>query len=121
MKHELSQSFYFEAAHTLQREVDAAPSRRVHGHTYIAEITLRGEPDPATGMVTDLGLLRRAIEAVRLDLDHHFLNDVADLGPATLENLCSFLWKRFATQFPTLAQVTVRRDQSGDRCTLRAS
>jgi 6-pyruvoyltetrahydropterin/6-carboxytetrahydropterin synthase len=120
MKHELSQTFYFESAHTLQRQVDATPSRRVHGHTYIAEVTLRGEADPATGMVMDLGLLRRAIETVRLDLDHHFLNDVEALGPATLENLCSYLWKRFSPQFGSLWQVSVRRDQSGDRCTLRA-
>jgi len=120
MKHELSQSFYFESAHTLNRTVDAAPSRRVHGHTYVAEITLRGEPDPATGMVTDLGILRRAIEAVRADLDHHLLNEVPGLGPATLENLCSYLWRRFAPQFDTLARVSVRREQSGDRCTLGA-
>jgi len=120
MRHELSQSFYFEAAHTLQREVGAAPSRRVHGHTYIVEITLRGQADPASGMLVDLGLLRRAIETVRLDLDHHFLNDVEGLGAPTLENLCSYLWKRFAPQFASLARVTVRRDQSGDRCTLSA-
>ena len=118
MKHELSQSFYFESAHTLQRQVDAVPSRRVHGHTYIAEVTLRGEPDPGNGMLIDLGLLRRAIEAVREDLDHHLLNDVEGLGPPTLENLCSYLWKRFAPQFASLARVTVRRDASGDRCTL---
>jgi 6-pyruvoyltetrahydropterin/6-carboxytetrahydropterin synthase len=92
----------------------------VHGHTYIAEVTLRGEPDPVTGMVTDLGVLRRAIESVRGDLDHHFLNDVEGLGPATLENLCSYLWKRFCGQCPGLWQVSVRRDQSGDRCVLRA-
>ena len=120
MSHELSQTFYFEAAHTLQREVDATPSRRVHGHTYIAQITLRGHPDAASGMLVDLALLRRAIEAVRLDLDHHFLNDVDGLGAATLENLCSYLWKRFAVQFSSLARVSVRRDQSGDRCTLSA-
>ena len=120
MTHELSQSFYFEAAHTLQREVAAQSSRRVHGHTYIAEITLRGQPDAASGMLVDLGMLRRAIETIRLDLDHHFLNDVEGLGAPTLENLCSYLWKRFAPQFASLARVTVRRDQSGDRCTMSA-
>lgn len=118
MTHELSQTFYFESAHTLQRKVDAEPSRRVHGHTYIAEITLRGEPDPVTGMLTDLGLVRRAIETVREDLDHHLLNEVEGLGAPTLENLCSYLWKRFEPLFPSLARVSVRRDASGDRCTL---
>ena len=39
---ELSQSFYFEAAHTLRRDLEtaaeAAGSRRIHGHTYQAEV-----------------------------------------------------------------------------------
>ena len=39
MKYELSQRFYFEAAHTLRRQIEAEGSRRIHGHTYIAEIT----------------------------------------------------------------------------------
>ena len=45
MQYELSQTFYFEAAHTLRRTVDVEPSLRIHGHTYIAEITLAGAPD----------------------------------------------------------------------------
>ena len=44
MKYHLTQRFYFEAAHTLQREIEAEGSRRIHGHTYIAEVTLSGAP-----------------------------------------------------------------------------
>jgi 6-pyruvoyltetrahydropterin/6-carboxytetrahydropterin synthase len=64
---ELSQSFYFESAHTLRRHVErneADGSRRVHGHTYTAEVTVRGALDPATGMLVDLAVLRAAIAAV---------------------------------------------------------
>ena len=39
--HELSQRFYFESAHTLRRSIEAEGSRRVHGHTYEAEVTVR--------------------------------------------------------------------------------
>jgi 6-pyruvoyltetrahydropterin/6-carboxytetrahydropterin synthase len=42
---ELSQKFYFEAAHTLQRTIDAEGSRRIHGHTYHAEATVLGRVD----------------------------------------------------------------------------
>jgi len=58
---ELSQRFYFEAAHTLERTIDAEGSRRIHGHTYHAEVTLLGNPDPASGMLVDLAYLRREI------------------------------------------------------------
>mgnify|MGYP000178535474 CR=1 FL=1 len=47
MKFELSQRFYFEAAHTLHRTIDAEGSLRIHGHTYHAEVTIAGQPDPA--------------------------------------------------------------------------
>ena len=49
--HELSKEFRFDAAHTLHRDIDAEGSRRIHGHSYRAEVTVRGRPDPATGML----------------------------------------------------------------------
>ncbi|MBI2733306.1 MAG: 6-carboxytetrahydropterin synthase [Aquabacterium sp.] len=58
---ELSQTFSFDAAHTLKRKVspeEAAGSRRIHGHTYTAEIFVRGERQPDSGMVVDLAVLR---------------------------------------------------------------
>jgi 6-pyruvoyltetrahydropterin/6-carboxytetrahydropterin synthase len=116
---ELSQRFYFEAAHTLSRTIDAHGSRQIHGHTYEAEITLAGQPDPASGMVLDLAYLRQEIERVRALLDHQFLDDIAELGPATLENLCLFIKHRLITVVPHLSCVTIERRASGDKCTLR--
>jgi 6-pyruvoyltetrahydropterin/6-carboxytetrahydropterin synthase len=114
--YELSKQFRFEAAHTLQREVDAEPSRRIHGHSYRAEVVLRGVPDPQSGMMIDLGKLARLIEEVREGLDHRFLDEVADLGPATLENLASWIWRKLADRCPALFRVTVYRDSEGDTC-----
>jgi 6-pyruvoyltetrahydropterin/6-carboxytetrahydropterin synthase len=119
MKYELTQRFHFDAAHTLQRQVDAEPSRRIHGHTYTAEVTVAGTPDPRTGMVVDLAHLRRALESVRDRLDHRLLDDVRGLGPATLENLCSFIARALLDGGWPLAQVVVRREASGDACCLR--
>lgn len=120
MNYEISQKFFFDAAHTLKREIEADSSRRIHGHTYNAEVSLSGQPDPRTGMVVDLGLVRLAIEALRPQLDHHLLDDVAGLGPATLENLCAFIWRQLAPALPGLAAVRVWRESVGDACTLRA-
>jgi 6-pyruvoyltetrahydropterin/6-carboxytetrahydropterin synthase len=117
---ELSQRFYFEAAHTLQRCHDADASRRVHGHTYLAEVAVRGQPDPATGMVMDLALLRRAIDDLRGQLDHRLLDEVPGLGPATLENLCAFVCRALQQAGIAVAWVSVRREASGDGCVLRA-
>ena len=119
MHYQLTQRFYFEAAHTLERDIDTAGSRRIHGHTYLAEIAIEGTPNPDTGMVTDLAHVRRVIAQVRETLDHHLLNEVAGLGKPTLENLCAYLWRSFEKDLP-LAEVSVRREASGDACRLRA-
>ena len=116
---EISQTFFFDAAHTLRRDIEAEGSRRIHGHTYNAEVTLSGQIDPATGMVLDLGLVRQAIDRLRPQLDHHFLDEVPGLGPATLENLAAFIWRFIAQELPTLVQVRVWRQGVGDSCTLR--
>ena len=118
MSHEISQRFFFEAAHTLQRKVDAPGSARVHGHTYQAEVSVRGVPDARSGMVIDLALLRGRIEVVRADLDHHMLDEVAGLGVPTLENLCSYIAGQLS-DCPGLSSVRVWRDSVGDSCTLR--
>ena len=118
MSYQISQRFFFDAAHTLKREVEADASRRIHGHTYQAEITLAGEPDAATGMVLDLGLVRRAIAGLRDQLDHRMLDDIAGLGPATLENLCAFIWRQLSPGLPGLSGVRVWRDALGDGCLL---
>jgi 6-pyruvoyltetrahydropterin/6-carboxytetrahydropterin synthase len=116
---ELSQRFYFEAAHTLRREIEREGSLRIHGHTYEAEISLLGTPDPTTGMLADLGIVRREIARVRDLLDHQFLDDVPGLGQATLENLCAFIRSGLQAALPNLSSVTVARRASGDRCVLR--
>lgn len=113
---ELSKQFRFEAAHTLARVVDAEGSRRIHGHSYRAEVVVRGMADAKTGMVVDLGVFERALEVARLGLDHRLLDDVPGLGPATMENLSVWIWRKVSAACGPLARVTVHRDSSGDSC-----
>ena len=113
---EISKQFRFEAAHTLERAIDTDPSRRIHGHSYRAEVMLRGVPDAKTGMIMDLALLQQALEEARDGLDHRFLDDVPDLGPATMENLALWIWTKVAPRCTGLAKVTVFRDSEGDTC-----
>ncbi len=118
---ELSQTFSFDAAHTLKRQVspeEALGSRRIHGHTYTAEVYVQGERQPESGMVVDLAVLREVIANVRGELDHHFLDEVAGLGAPTLENLCVFIMARVKQQIPQVSAVAVSR-AAGDRCLYR--
>lgn len=118
MRYTVSQRFFFDAAHTLRRDIEVEGSRRVHGHTYHAEVWLSGPRDPVSGMVIDLGLLRRRLDTVREQLDHHMLDDVPGLTPPTLENLCLFVATALSDLQPPPSRVRVWREALGDACTL---
>ena len=100
--YELTKGFRFDAAHTLERSIHADGSRRIHGHSYRAEVTLRGAPDRATGMIMDTSRLGLLLEGARDALDHRLLDEVEGLGPGTLENLAAFIWRRLANEAPGL-------------------
>lgn len=119
MSYEISQRFFFDAAHTLRREIEAEGSRRVHGHTYYAEVFVQGEPQGKSGMVMDLGYIRREVATLREQLDHHFLDEVEGLGIPTLENLCTYIWKALKPKVPGLSAVMVERHAIGDKCVYR--
>ncbi|MCS6997070.1 MAG: 6-carboxytetrahydropterin synthase [Casimicrobiaceae bacterium] len=120
MRYEIHQRFFFDAAHTLEREIEAEGSRRVHGHTYWCEVCLAGTPDPRTGMLLDLAHLREHLATLRERLDHRLLNELEGLGPPTLENLCAYIWRAVAERFEGVSRVRIWREGIGDGCTLTA-
>lgn len=68
-----------------------------HGHNYVLEVTIAGEPDPETGFIIDLSKLHDIIEKKILEpCDHRNLNlDVPflkDVMPTT-ENLVFYFFK----------------------------
>lgn len=69
----------------------------VHGHNYVLEVTVEGEPSPETGMVMDLKALKDVIRSAVLDrLDHRDLNqDVPYFKEKipTPENLAVVVWE----------------------------
>jgi 6-pyruvoyltetrahydropterin/6-carboxytetrahydropterin synthase len=119
---ELTKSFRFEAAHTLRGTTLGEVSEEIHGHSYRAEVTIRGVPDTQTGMIVDLGRLEQRLEQVRRRLDHRLLDKINALGAPTLEHLARFIWDEIADlerSTVDLVRVTVHRDSCGEACTYR--
>ncbi len=76
-----------------------------HGHNYILDVTVVGEPDPDTGYVIDLGVLKRIVDDRVIEhLDHKHLNhDVEFMRgqiPST-ENLAIAIWSRLEGSLPS--------------------
>jgi len=113
---ELTKSFRFEAAHAISGTTLGTVSEEVHGHSYRAEVTIRGTPNPETGMIVDTGVLEQSLAEVRRTLDHRFLNRINDLEAPTLENLARYIWDH-VQRAGTLARVTVHRDSCNESCT----
>jgi 6-pyruvoyltetrahydropterin/6-carboxytetrahydropterin synthase len=111
---ELSQEFGFDAAHYLA--AGAEENRRLHGHSFYVEVTLRGEPDPKTGWLHDLAHVKAALEPIRASLDHSLLNEVEGLGEPTLENLARYIFVRAKKALPETCRVRIRRPSYGQSC-----
>ncbi len=75
-----------------------------HGHNYILEVTICGEPDPETGYLIDLKKLKEIIqEKIIKYVDHKNLNlEVEFLSGVipTAENLAIAFWKRLENEIP---------------------
>jgi 6-pyruvoyltetrahydropterin/6-carboxytetrahydropterin synthase len=73
-----------------------------HGHNYVLEVTLEGEPDPVTGMIFDLKDLKEIINREVVDpMDHRFLNHEVkpfDRVVPTPENIAKEIWTRLEPQ-----------------------
>ena len=86
-----------------------------HGHNYTLDVTVRGDIDPRTGMVIDLGELKRLVqEAVIERFDHADLNAdplFRDRIPTT-ENIALVVWDLLASKLggDRLARVRVWED-----------
>lgn len=82
----LTRTYEFAASHRLDSPLlDHATNLELfgkcnnpagHGHNYILEVTVEGQPDPSTGMMVDLGDLDRIVEQEVVDrYDHKNLNE----------------------------------------------
>jgi 6-pyruvoyltetrahydropterin/6-carboxytetrahydropterin synthase len=69
-----------------------------HGHNYVVEVSLVGDPDPVTGMVLDLKELKAILEREIVEpYDHRFLNYEVppfDREVPTTENIALDIWRR---------------------------
>jgi 6-pyruvoyltetrahydropterin/6-carboxytetrahydropterin synthase len=111
----ITRQVHFNAAHRLENpfkdqtwnEAKFGPCNNPHwhGHNYVLEATVKGQPDPETGYVIDLSELKRILhEAVVDKCDHRNLNTdvdfLRDLNPST-ENLVIAFWQQIERRLPS--------------------
>ena len=108
--------FDFAAARYLPKLPPLHRCRRLHGHTFHVELTIRGEIGHDSGWVVDFDDVDRIMTELKDELDHRQLNDIAGLENPTTERLAQWLWARSAPQFAGLYKVTVQEHPSRGVC-----
>ncbi len=104
----ITRQVHFNSAHRLynpakslawnRKQYGLCTNPHWHGHNYVLEVTVRGQPDPVTGYIIDLGELKRVLLRAVVDkCDHRNLNDEVDflknIIPST-ENLVIAFWRQ---------------------------
>ncbi len=114
MKMELRKTFQFEAAHYLPNLPTTHKCRRLHGHSFQAEIAITGECDPHLGWVMDYAAITAAFKPLGEQLDHNFLNEIPGLENPTSENVALWIWRQLKPRLPLLTEVVI-----AETCTAR--
>lgn len=118
----ITRQVHFNSAHRLynptkslawnQKQYGLCTNPHWHGHNYVLEVTLKGEPDPVTGYIIDLAELKRILHVAVVDkCDHRNLNDevpfLRGIIPST-ENLVIAFWRQIAPHIKAGALHCVR-------------
>lgn len=99
--------FYWVEAWSAERNeavFGKCSNRNGHGHNYVLEVTVAGEPDAVTGFVVDLKELKNVLEREVVSVyDHRHLNlEVPEFAmrQPTAENLAISIWARLEGKIP---------------------
>lgn len=109
--YELTVQTHFDAAHFL---IDyPGECARLHGHTYVVEVTVAGDKLNEIGLLYDFKDLKDKTREIIDRFDHHYLNEIApfDKTSPTAENLAKYIYdhlkKRLVAKGIKIAEVSV--------------
>ena len=118
MKHLISKSFTFEAAHSLKITKNKA-NENIHGHSFYVTIWFEGKINK-NGIIYDFLEINKLIRIAKKKLDHKYLNDIHGLENPTLENIGSWIWNIFSKKQYTPFELEVSRKSCFESFKIRA-
>ena len=111
----VTRKVHFNAAHRLHNPAKSEEWNQAtfgkcnnpnwHGHNYVLEVTVAGEPDTDTGYVIDMSDLKRIVQEKVVDkVDHRNLNLEVDFMEGILpstENFAMAIWNELKDALPS--------------------
>ncbi len=117
----LTKRLYFSCSHQLKNRDWSDEKNRetfgrctnLHGHNYVLEVSVKGIPDTATGMIINLHTVEDIVRKTIIEwIDHKNLNtdiDIFQTTNPTIENIAKIFWDRLKNAFPSniLSKITL--------------
>lgn len=119
MSHTLFADFALACARRLTGVPAEHPCARLHGHTFLVQLRVKGPVDRSTGFVLDFADLQRAWGPIHEALDHRYLNDIPGLENPTSEHLAVWIHSRVAPLIGLPLTVEIR-ETGGVGCSFPA-
>ena len=113
---EIYKIFTFDAAHRLPNLPDDHKCSRLHGHTFIAEIYVKGRIDYKMGWIIDFHDIVHLVKPIVDQLDHCYLNEIGGLENPTSENIAKWLWEKIIQKLPILSKIIVKESPQSGVC-----
>jgi 6-pyruvoyltetrahydropterin/6-carboxytetrahydropterin synthase len=106
--YEVFREYRFEAAHRLPLLPEGHKCARLHGHSFVVQLIVRGPLDADKGWVVDYYDIDTAWAPCDAQLDHRYLNEIDGLENPTSEAIARWIWERVQPRLPRLARVLVK-------------
>ena len=125
---EITQMFTFDSAHYLSDRKGRPEYGRIHGHSFICEVTLGGVRLPGNDWLVDFTVFETALNNVKRILDHQTLNDIPGLETPTMENITEWITGKLTVwlgelekkgQKLIITRVKLMRPTTGQICSYR--
>ena len=113
---EITKQFTFEAAHYFPNMPEGHIYKKIHGHSFVVEVTFSGKKNKINQWVTDFDELSKSLNEIKKKLDHKCINDIKEIGIPSLENISSWIGKQLKKKYSNVRSIKLSRPSCGEYC-----
>ena len=113
---EITKQFTFEAAHYFPNMPEGHIYKKIHGHSFVVEVTFSGKKNKDNQWVTDFDELSKSLNEIKKKLDHKCINDIKEIGLPSLENISSWIGKQLQKKYSNIRSIKLSRPSCGEYC-----
>ena len=104
-KYRIWKEFRFESALQTDSNQDDSLGKLLLGHSYVTRLHLTAPLDNVMGWTVDYGDVKELFKPTYKKLDHHYLNDIENMGKGDLESILRWMKSQMSDSLPQLDRI----------------